>query len=156
MYDSIGFVNANAASVNLLDAGFTLGVKGLAWKYEMAGEDFGKQGESGNHPAAVVVRKLLVTLNGQIKGASPTEYWANRSALLTALLPDEGAPVSYYTGRLHVAPTGGTAVYADVVMVDNDFTSTVDEGTKTSLYTVNWRCDRGYWSAESDDSLVKL
>lgn len=152
MFTQASVTNLNAATVDLLGTGY--GIKSLTWRHETEGDDFPKQQSSGQHEAHQFVRRLTITLVGQLKGSSAADYWTKRAALMAALLVNQGAQAGYKHGTIKLTPAGLSQMYADVVLIDIDVPTNVDEPL-SSVYTVSWRCDYGYWCQVSDSSVVK-
>lgn len=149
------FTNVNTASVNLLGAGTTF--RDITWSYEMAGSEFGKQQDSGEQESHSFVRKLVITIDGQITGTSDANYWTNRGSVLGGFLVSRGTQTAYTHGRLTITPSGGAQVYADCVIDSNSFPLTHDEApSKSSKYQVTLRCFYGYWRTVSGGTVVKI
>src|SRR5690348_5324333 len=144
MFSAVSFTSAATATVDLLGSGFSL--KQLDWSYEYDGDGFPKQSDSDQNPAQSFVRRLIVNMTVQIRGASQSAHWVNRQAFANSLIVHDGAQTQYNRGRLAVTPSGGTAMFADVNVTEASFSMPVEEAAAfVSTATLAFRCDRGYW-----------
>lgn len=149
------FTNINSASVNLLATGTAF--RDISWSYEPAGSEFGKQQDSGQQDGHVFIRKLTITINGLITGTSASDYWTHRQSVLNGFIVDQGAQTDYKHGRLTITPSGGSQVFADVVVDSDSFELAHDEAAAlSSQYTVTLRCPYGYWRTTGSSAVSKI
>lgn len=153
MFTQAGFTNVNTVTIDFFAAAYN-GFRSATWRYEFEGDADPKQGDSGQHDSHAFVRRLIIDIEGQIKGSSETDYWTKRDALIAALLVDRGAQTAYKHGTFTLTPTGKPQMYADVVVTALAFPRAFDEPLM-SRYQASFRCDYGYWRAVSGGAVVK-
>lgn len=153
LFSAATYTNVDANAVTLDVAGSFPCT--ISWKYETAGQELPKQDDSGQHEASAFVRRLLVTVRGQILGDTEALYWTNRATFAKAFLVADGAQSSYHHGVLSVTPTGGAAMYLNCVLLSLDMPIDLD-APKASTYVAELRANRGYWRAVSGDAIVRL
>lgn len=145
-----GTVTFNVASI---PASGGLSVERFDTTFDMDGQDTPKHQQSGQFPNYMYVRRMVITQEGKIVGASASGYASNRSTL-AGILPDSGTQADRNHGTLFATFTGQSEVQADVVITALTLPLTLD-GTTTAGYSVTWRADNGYW-VNAAGSTVKL
>lgn len=153
-----GLINSIVVA-SALDAGKTISfsvgstasggyrVTDFDWVPRIVGDPRAKLQAHGSWPTWRNVRLLEITLEGTIVGATPEDYWNQRSALAQALIP----PAGYNTtvrehGTLTLDLPSVGHVWALVNLVDYSVPLSHAGGTSSKMQ-FTWHADLGYWTS---------
>lgn len=122
---------------------------------EVSGDDIPMMEATGQWDSYRRVRRMTISVEGVIAGTSATDYWTQRAAMMTVVLPDQGAGQPIVQGTVYATFSGQAQVYAPGVLTDYSLPLRTDQ-TTSGRYQLVFVNDYGYWRAVSGDAVVKL
>jgi hypothetical protein len=123
-----------------------LRVSDFTWSQRMVGDSPKKLQTHGNWPSFRDVSVMELQMEGVIVGADPTDYWAQRQALIKAAVPPPGYSRAFYEhGTLQMVLPGVGTASCLVNLVDWASPMAASNGS-TSRYSFTWHADAGFWT----------
>ena len=162
MITAASLTNVDTADAKALAAGTAGSVSGggvslrtLSVSYEPELQAVRKHQSSGEWENYAYVRRLVLTLNGMIAGASASDYITQRIAFVKSFMPDEGVQTERNHTTLALTFSDGTAVTDGCIFESFEAPMTVDDAPIAAEYTLVLINRSGYFHT-SGGVVVKL
>ena len=145
MITKIEVWDANKISSVELDT-LTYPLQKFSWEYPMAGDTIPRPFSAGRHNSRKSVGYMTLDCEGEILGSSTSNYWANRKALVTKVLPARiQTPSVYRHSYIELTLDDSTIYHADLQLASYSIPLAATGAPTISPFMFSWEINEGYW-----------
>lgn len=123
-------------------------VQKFEWAYPIVGDTIRRPFSAGRHDTRKSVEDMTIDMEGEILGATTSDYWAKRKALAAVVLPlPEQIAAVYRHSRIIITLDDSTVYHADVQLASYAMPLATTGAPTISPFMLSWECNAGYWSS---------